>query len=241
VPLALQHRQAVEVRPDAPREQRVAAEQQMVSRDRRRDARRRRAHELDRFARGGVLQHHAQPREAGNQRRQDLLDEHALPVEHVDFRVGDFAVHQERHAVLLHGFQRAVAAGDVGHTGVGMRGGSGRVVLDRVHRAARARRGDFLGRRTVGEVQRHQRLEARPCRQRREDAVAVCERQLRRRDRRLEVGHDDGAGEAARRVGEHGAEVRAVAQMQMPVVGTGDCYGSHLHRHSTGNGVNRES
>ena len=40
-----------------------------------------------------------------------------------------------------------------------------------------------------------------------------------RGDRRLEVGHDDGARELPRAVGQHRRERGAVAQMQMPVVG----------------------
>jgi hypothetical protein len=40
--------------------------------------------------------------------------------------------------------------------------------------------------------------------------------------RRLEVRHDDGAGELPRRVRHHGRQRGAVAQVQVPVVGAGE-------------------
>ena len=40
--------------------------------------------------------------------------------------------------------------------------------------------------------------------------------------RRLQVGHDDGTGKTARGIGQHGGQRRAVAQVQVPVVGAGD-------------------
>ena len=78
---------------------------------------------------------------------------------------------------------------------------------------------DFRRLGAIGQIQRHQRLELRIRRQRGEDSLAVGQRQRSGRDRRLEIGHDDGAREARRREGQHRAQCRAIPQVQMPVVG----------------------
>ena len=62
--LALEHRQAVVVRPDAALEDRIAIQQQVLRRDRRADAAARALDELHGFARRDVLEHDAQAREA---------------------------------------------------------------------------------------------------------------------------------------------------------------------------------
>jgi hypothetical protein len=88
-----------------------------------------------------------------------------------------------------------------------------------VHRTGRLRARDFFGPRHVRQVQRHERLEARAFRQRGNDAFPVLERGCRRRYRRTQVRHDDGAREAPRGIGENRAHVLAVAQVHVPVVG----------------------
>jgi hypothetical protein len=76
-------------------------------------------------------------------------------------------------------------------------------------------------RRVVGQVQRHQRRESQSRRDGGENALAVGGGLRGRRHRRLQVGHDDGAGKLPRRVRHHGRQRRAVAQVQVPVVGAG--------------------
>jgi hypothetical protein len=103
-----------------------------------------------------------------------------------------------------------------------MRGGAGRIELDAEHPPREPGARDLLGRRVVGEVKRHQRLECAAriqVFQRAEDALAVVERLVRGAHRRLQVGHDDGAREAPRRVADHARHGGAVAQVQVPVVG----------------------
>jgi hypothetical protein len=51
------------------------------------------------------------------------------------------------------------------------------------------------------------------------DARTVLGGQRDGGDRRTQVGHHDGAGEAAGRVRQHGGQCGAIAQMQVPVVG----------------------
>ena len=62
----------------------------------------------------------------------------------------------------------------------------------------------------------------RACGQGREDAFAIGERRGRGGHRRLEIRHDDGAREARRGERQHGRHGRAVAQVQVPVVGAAD-------------------
>ena len=82
----------------------------------------------------------------------------------------------------------------------------------------------------LGEVERHQRLERHTRRQSRQDALAVSQRLLRRSHRRLEIGHDDGARKAARRVGEHRGQNFTIAQVQMPIIGAGEGQARHGRR-----------
>ena len=160
------------------------------------------------------------PGKVAAQRDQLAVDEHALAVEQVDLAVGHLAVHQQRHAGALHGLQGGVGQAQVGHTGIAVGGGAGRVKLDS-HHPCRLGPHDFLGWQAVGQVERHQRLEIQAVRQRREDALAVGLGLGRGGDRRLQVGHHDGAGKLPCGVGQHGGQGHAVAQVQVPVVGAG--------------------
>ena len=222
VRLALEDRRAVVVRADATLEQRVAVEQQMMRGDRGRHVGWRLAHEFDRIAGGDVLQHHAQRRKPFTQRQQVTFDEDAFAIEDVDVRTGDLAVQQQRQFVLLHRFEHGMHARQLAHAGVGIGGGTGRVVLHRKHAVARLGAGDFRDRRVLGEIQRHQRLEARACRQARENPPAIVFGLRHRRHRRLQVRHHDRARKSLRGMADHRGQRIAVAKMQVPVVGTGD-------------------
>ncbi len=94
--LALEHRQAVMVRAHAAEEERVSIHEQMMRGDRGGDIPAGHFDELRRLARGDVLEHDPQRRKTRDERSEYLLDEHALAVEHVDCRIGHFAVHEER-------------------------------------------------------------------------------------------------------------------------------------------------
>ena len=208
------------MRADAADEQRVAIHQQMLRSDRRGDARARGAHE---FGRGAVVtcsKTMRRLRERSTSRRQHAVDEARLAIEHIDVRVGDLAVNLQDEAELAHASQHRLELADVGDAGVGVRGGAGRVEFEAVDQAAGLRALDFRRGGAVGQVQRHQRLELHARRQRRQDALAVGERQLRRRDRRFQIRHHDGACETRRGEGQDGAQRLAVAQMQVPVIGT---------------------
>jgi hypothetical protein len=77
----------------------------------------------------------------------------------------------------------------------------------------------------VGEVEHHQRLEAAAGGAGRQDALAVGKCLVGGTRRRHQVGHHDGAAEVARH-GRHGVgEGGAVAQVDMPVIRSGDGQG----------------
>ena len=61
-------------------------------------------------ARGDVLEHDFELREALDQRAERLLEECLFAVEDIDRRVGGLAVHQERQPDFLHSFERVEAA-----------------------------------------------------------------------------------------------------------------------------------
>ena len=87
---------------------------------------------------------------------------------------------------------------------------------------------DFVGRRVVGQVQRHQGLETHATRQGGENTLTIFGGSEHRTYGRAQVGHDDGAGELARSVRQDGSERFAVAQVKMPVVRAGK---GNLHDH----------
>jgi hypothetical protein len=117
--------------------------------------------------------------------------------------------------------------GQVAHPGMGIRRGPRRVKLDRFDQT-RGRRAFNIGRiGAFGEVKRHQGLERHAPGQRGEDAVPVGRRVGQRHHRRYQVRHDDRAGEMAGGFGQYGLQHRAVAQVQVPVIGAGQ--GDRLH------------
>ncbi len=77
----------------------------MLRRDRRSDSRAGRAHEFDSVARGDVFENDAQPRKAGGERRENLIDEARLAIEDIDARVCHLTVHLQRHIDRAHGLE----------------------------------------------------------------------------------------------------------------------------------------
>ena len=98
---ALEHRQAVVVRPDAAGEDRVAVVEQVVRGDRRRRAR---PGVGTYCAPSFVVTCSSTIFSSGKSRRsgdQVALDEHRLAIEHVDRRIGDLAVDEQHDAFAL--------------------------------------------------------------------------------------------------------------------------------------------
>ena len=73
----------------------------------------------------------------------------------------------------------------------------------------------------VGEIEHHQRFEAAAGRACRQDALAIGGGLLGIAHRRYQVGHDDGATEFPGGVGDGLLQGGAVAQVNVPVIGTG--------------------
>ena len=216
------------MRAQAAGEQRVAVVEQVVRGDGGGRERAAPGHVVGRILRRDVLEHHFQFGEVAAQRLHHGIDEHRLAVEDVDLAVGHLAMHQQQQARALHRLERGGGLADVGDPGVAVRRGARWVELERDH-ARRLCAPDLVGRRVVGEVQRHQRLEIRARavdRPRRQDAFAVSDGGGSGGHRRPQVGHHDGPAELARSERQHGTQRRAVAQVQVPVVGAGESEGA---------------
>ena len=181
------------------------------------------AHELHAFLGREVLEHDVEAGEILGHRLQAALDEHGLAVEDVDLGIGFLAVDQEGHADLLHPREHAADLGEIGDARGRVGRGIRRIHLDRGEDAVAEARLDIVGVGGVGEIAGHQRLEGRAFGQRLQHALAIGGGVLGRRDGRQEVRHHDRAAEIARREGERGFQHRAVAHVQMPVVGFADC------------------
>ena len=194
----------------------------MLRRDRRGNIRPGTFDELHRFARGDVFEHHFQLGQVANQRGQGALDEHGLAVENIDMGVGHFAMDQQRHPDLRHAFQHAANVGNRGHPVGRPGGGMGGIELggDEHPFGKAARHLVRIG--GIGQVERHQRGEIHPRRQCRHDPLAIGCHPGAVGHRRGEVGHDDRPGKLARGMRQHPGQHRAVAQMDMPVVGAAD-------------------
>jgi hypothetical protein len=159
--------------------------------------------------------------EVAAQRNHHAVDEHGFAVEQVDGGVGHLAVHQQQQAVLLHGLERLVGLADVGHAGIAVGGGTGRVELERAHAGNGCQR-DFLGRQLVGQVERHHGLEGDAFGHGGKDAFAVGHGLRGGGHGGTQVRHDQRAAELAGAVGNDGFEGGAIAHVQVPVVGAGD-------------------
>lgn len=115
--IALENRQAVEVRTNPADQHVVAVIKQVVRRDGRRDVGRGFVDELHGIAGGDVFKNHFEGREAFDDTAQVLVDEHFFAIEHVDLAACHFPVYQQQHADFGHcleGREDLVDAGDTG-------------------------------------------------------------------------------------------------------------------------------
>ncbi len=185
-----------------------------------------------------MLEHDLQLRQPGAQRDHHAVDEDGFTVEDIHVRIRDLAVHQQRHASFGHGFQHRNHPVDGAHARIGIGGSAGRIELDGRHHVPGSGLSDLVHRGLLGEIERHQRLEA--CRlgladlasphglvQREADAVTIGRSLGHRGDGRAQVGHDDGTAKLARTGGHDRMEGGTVTQMQVPVVGGSE--GQRIH------------
>ena len=249
VDLALEHRQAVPVRTQPAREDGIAVVEQVLWRDG--GAQHARLggvgpDVLGRLTGGDVLEHDLQLRQPGAQRDHHAVDEDGFTVEDIHVRIRDLAVHQQRHASFGHGFQHRNHPVDGAHARIGIGGGTRRIELDGRHHVPGSGLSDLVHRGLLGEIERHQRLEA--CRlgladlasphglvQREADAVTIGRGLGHRGDGRAQVGHDDGTAKLACTGGHDRMEGGTVTQMQVPVVGGSEgqrIHGAMICRHA---------
>ena len=180
------------------------------------------AHELGRARGGDVFEHHAQLRKSRERRRQHFVDETRLAVEHIDMARGHLAMHQKRHAGFAHAREHVVDAPDVRDTGIRVGRGARRIKLAGLHPLRFQRLVDLGG--SVRSV-RYSVISGEkfaPAGRAARIRFAVFDRRGRGGHRRLQIRHHDGARETRRGERQHGRHGRAVAQVQVPVVGAAD-------------------
>lgn len=125
---ALQDRQAVPVRPQPTLEQGIAVVQQMVCRDGRRHRAFGLTHIGHPFCRCQMLEHDLQCRISLTQGPHHLIDKDRLAIKQIDRRIGDLAMHQQRHPTALHGIQRGTTMPQqIRHPGIRVRRRPGRI------------------------------------------------------------------------------------------------------------------
>ncbi len=217
--LPLRRREAVHVRAKAACEECVAIDLEVVRRDGGRHLRLV-PYEVDGLGGCDVLEHDSELREGRDEGREHGVDEDRLPVEDVDLRRRDLPMDQQRHVDALHGLEHVVDELHRGHAVGRVRRGVRWVELAGGEDALPETGLDLAGRDGVREVGGHERLEGHVLGERRDDALTVGSRLLHRRDRRLQVGHHDGARELAGREERDALQHVSVPQVNVPVVGS---------------------
>ena len=217
--VALEHRQAEQVRADPTDQHVVAVVEQVVRGDGGADIAAGGLDELHGIAGGDVFEHYPQGRKACGYPAQLLVDEVLLTIENIDLAPGDFAVDQQWQADFGHGFQHTEDIVDSGHAGCRVGGRSGRIELGSMDEAAGLGPADVVRTGSVGEVQHHQWLEITACRAGRKDALAIAFRLVGIAYRGHQIRHDDGAGELASSIRDGVRQDGAIAQVNVPVVG----------------------
>ena len=226
VAFAFEHGQAVVVRVHAAHQEVVAVEQQVLRGNAGGEVVAALAHEAGGFGGGDVLEHGFEAGHFIQHGQEDAFDECGFAVEDVDGGVGYFAVHQEAHILGGDFFEHGQEFEQIGHAAVGVGGGAGGVEFEGNDA------GGFGfphqgGGGVVGEIERHQRLEAAAGGQGGEDAFAVGQGIGHANHRGLEVWHDYGAAHLAGGVWQNVAQGVAVAQVQVHVVGAEEGEGLH--------------
>ena len=218
--VALEDRQAVEVRTNAANQHVIAVVQQVMSGNGCADVGRGLVDELHRVRGGDVLKHDFQCWETLYNAAHVLVDEDLFAVKDVYASAGDFTVDQQRHADFSHDLQNREDRIDAGYTGVGVGRCPCRIQLGSMDESAGLGRANVFWLGTVGEVQHHQRLEAAAGGAGSQDALAISVGLGSITHRRYQVWHDDGAAKSARYIRDSVRQHGTIAKMYMPVVGT---------------------
>ena len=169
-----------------------------------------------------MFHHHTQAWGGLADRIQHPVDKHGLTVEDIDVVVGDFAVGAERQANLGHLFKHRTHLVKIGHTGGGVGGRPCRVKLHRLDQPASMGGGHIFSVGVFGQVERHQGIERHTFGQGSQNAISVGGGIRALNHRWHQIGHDDRTGEIAGGFGQDGLQHRAIAQMQVPVIGAGN-------------------
>ena len=94
--LAFEHRQAIEMRPQASLEHGIAVIEQVMGGEGARHAGARALDKGHAFRSRDMLQYHPESRQAFDERRKHAVDEDLFAIEDIDLGIGRFAMHQQR-------------------------------------------------------------------------------------------------------------------------------------------------
>ena len=183
--------------------------------------------------RGDMFHHHAQAGGRAAHRVQHAVDEHRLAVEDVDGGVRHLAMGAKRNPRLGHRLQHRAHLVEIPHARGRIRGGPGRVELDRRDDSRGMGGNDIGGIGRLGQIQGHQRTQRHIFGQNRQNPVPIGGSLRTRHHRGHKVRHDDGAAEMTGICCNRSKHV-AIPQVQVPVVGAskryGVCHGFPLYR-----------
>ncbi len=175
-------------------------------------------HKLDRVLGSDVFKHDTQFGELLSDRYQGSVDEGFFAIKNIASRVGDFAVHEERHVVALHFTQYGIERIECSDAGGGVGGRPGGVKFYAMDMRAVSGRDNCLSVSFVREVERHERLERRVCWHVRENPLAVGERVLHGYHGRRQVWHHDRSSGPPGNVRHGSRQRRTIPQVYVPVV-----------------------
>ena len=221
--LALDNGKAVIMRPDSPRQNVIAIDEQMVGRERSCDRRAAAPHIINPVGCCHMFHDNTKFRQTPPQRIEHPLDENRLTIEDVDLGIRDLAMNAERDARVRHGFKHRCHRCDIAHARIRICRCPGRIQLDRGDDSVARRRDKIRRIRCLGEIERHQRDKVSPAGKRRHDPLAIGRRLCARYHRRHQIRHDQRTPEISRAVRCDSPEHGAVTKMKVPVIGAGQC------------------
>ena len=190
----------------------VAVEQQVLRRHRRGHIIAGFQYQSGCFGSGDVFKHDLEVWNLRQNRLHHALDKGGFAVENIDFRIGYFAVNQEQNALFRHFFQHGDQLKQVGHAGIGIGGRACWIEFESHNTGSLGFTHEF-GSGVIGQIKRHQRLEATAFWQGGHNALFVCLGIGNADDGRLQVGHDNRAAHLSGGVRGNGFERVAVAQV----------------------------
>ncbi|MNB88513.1 hypothetical protein D3C75_355290 [compost metagenome] len=222
VDVALEDRQAVQVRAHAAHQHMVAVEHQVLRGDGGGQALIAVPYVVSRIFGGDVFKHHFQPRQTLAQWLHHAVDKTRFAVKNIDLRMGHFAMHQQRHSPFFHALQYRHNCIDTGHAVAGVGCCVGGIEFSGGEYAFVKAALNLIRIESVGQIAGHQWGKVVTGRHCIKNALAVGNRRLNRGDGRHQIWHHNRAAINFAGIRHNGIQHIAIAKMDMPVVWAAD-------------------